>query len=202
MLSKPAVCVFCGANNKLPKEYEESAFKLGETLSLNNFNLATGGGKVGLMKQVIEGHAAGNNSNVTRYGVIPLILQPYDPAHQFIPSENIIWTNGIHANLEAFYSLGEQIVVLPGGFGTLHELMDCLVHNQFGITKKHIYLFNWDNFWDPLLEQFKTMIKIRTLEQMHFDHLIVVSSLDELIKKLKTDKKFNLSQGFDDQHWL
>jgi len=200
-VSSKIVCVFCGANTKLPTEYEAAAFELGTALARNNFSLATGGGKVGLMKQVIEGHAS-THSQTTRYGVIPLVLKPYDPQHYLIPVDNIIWTNSIHSNLESFASLGEHIVVLPGGFGTLHELMDCLVHNQFGLSKKHIYLYNFENFWDPLIAQFKTMIKIRTLEQIHLDHLIIVHSLEELTAKLKSEKKFALSQGFDDQHWL
>jgi uncharacterized protein (TIGR00730 family) len=200
-MSSPIVCVFCGANSKLPRTYEAEAFKVGAALANNGFALATGGGKVGLMKQVIEGHAS-TSSQVTRYGVIPLILKPYEPQHHLIPVENIIWTNSIHGNLENFASLGEHIIVLPGGFGTLHELIDCLVHNQFGLSQKHIYLYNLEDFWDPLLEQFKVMVKVHALEQIHLDHLIVVNSLEQLLHQLKSGKKFNLAQGFDDQHWL
>lgn len=199
--SSRVVCVFCSGDDKAPKEYKDLAFKLGQELANNNLKLLSGGGNNGLMNEVNNGHASINSNKKDRFGVIPKIMREFDVNHPLISTKNLIWSKDVHTRLQTFYKICDDIVILPGGFGTLHELMDCLVLNQFGVIKKRIYLLDIDNYWEPLLNQFKLMVSKRTLQQKHLDHLIVVTSMPELLDSLKSEAVFELSQGFSDGHW-
>ncbi len=194
------VCVFCSGDDKVQEEYKNVAFLLGQELAKNNFKLLSGGGNNGLMNEVNNGHATIAPAT-DRFGVIPEIMREYNVHHALIAEQNLIWAKDVHHRLKTFYDICDDIVVLPGGFGTLHELMDCLVLSQFGVINKRIYLLNIDNYWDAILNQFKVMVSKKTLQQKHLDHLIVVSSVDELLVNLKSEIVNKLSQGFADQHW-
>jgi uncharacterized protein (TIGR00730 family) len=194
------VCVFCGAGGKMDDFYQNQAFILGQTLASNGFSLLTGGANVGMMKQVVDGHAQ-TNPNGLRYGALPYIFKEFNINHPLIPIDNMHWPLDVHERLKIFYDLSDILVVLPGGFGTLNELMDCLVHSQFGLIKKRIFLLNIKNFWDNLLAQFKLMVDEFAVPQKHVDHLVVVKSLDELTEKLKSTKVIELEQGIESERW-
>ncbi len=162
--------------------------------------VVTGGGNNGLMNYVNNGHADVLDGS-KRYGVIPKIMRNLNVHHLKIAEKNLIWSDDVHSRIQKFYELSDNIVVLPGGFGTTHELMDCLVLSQFGVIKKHIYLLNIEGFWDALIAQFKHMVSNNVLQQKHLDHLNVATSLQELIQHLTSEREFNLAQGFTDGHW-
>jgi uncharacterized protein (TIGR00730 family) len=194
------VCVFCGAGGKMPLIYMQAAFKLGQELASNGFALLTGGANVGMMKEVVDGHAA-VISSATRHGVIPKVFAEFNISHPLISVENLIWVDNLHDRLQSFCELADDIVVLPGGFGTLHELMDCLVHSQFGLITKRIFLLNINNFWEGIIAQFQYMVKQKAVQQKHVDHLIVVNSIAELLQLLKSEEKIELFQGIETQRW-
>jgi uncharacterized protein (TIGR00730 family) len=200
MNKTPVVCIYCGANEKIPSAYKDYAYDLGQQLAKNKFGLASGGNNVGLMKSVNDGHANAD-PDMPRYGIVPEEFRRFGLVHELIPEKNLIWVEDLYFRMRSFYELCDEFIVLPGGFGTLHELMDCLVHNQFGIISKRIFLLNFDKFWDPILDQFKVMVAKKALEQAHLDHLIVVNSTQELLPILQTQDTRKLSQGFDDHHW-
>lgn len=195
-----SICVFCSGDEKAPAEYKKLAYDLGVNLAKHNCGLVTGGGSNGLMKQVNDGHAS-INLNMPRYGVIPYVFQEYNLQHPDIHVENLQWVNTTHERLAGMYELCDEVVVLPGGFGTLHELLDCLVHNQFGIIKKRIYLFNIANYWQPFLQQCKLMVEQKTLAPQHFDYIITVNTMDELMAHIKSHQPLQIQQGFADKHW-
>ena len=194
------VCVFCGADQKLSADFKSAAYSLGQNLAQNNFDLVTGGSNTGLMKEVNDGHAQ-FGSDTQRFGVMPEIFKEFDVHHPSVLLENFTWTDSVHTRLAEFYSKCDAIVVLPGGFGTLHELMDSLVHNQFGLMNKQIYLLNLDSFWDHTIAQFKVMVNHQALAQKHLDHLNVVTSISELLIRLCSTKSVSLQQGFADKYW-
>ncbi len=195
-----SICVFCSGDEKAPEEYKKLAFELGTQLAKHNCALVTGGGCNGLMKYVNDGHGS-INLPTPRYGVIPHVFREYELQHPNIGEQNLHWVDTTHQRLSCMYELSEEIVVLPGGFGTLHELLDCLVHNQFGIIKKRIYLFNIANYWQPFLQQCQLMLQQKTLAPQHFAYLTVVNSIEELMEHIKSHQDFKLQQGFTDRHW-
>lgn len=194
------VSVFCGAGGKMSTEFKQTAFNLGYELAKHGFPLVTGGANVGMMKEVVDGHIH-FDINASRRGVIPHIFRKYNIHHTGITTENLIWTLDVHERLQTFYELADIIVVLPGGFGTLHELMDCLVHIQFDLISKRVFLLNLKSFWDPLLEQFKIMVLENAVHQHHVDNLIVADSVPELITQLQENTAPKLVQDIETQRW-
>lgn len=201
-INKPIhkIAVFCGANTKPSDEYKNGAYAVGQALAVHGFALVTGGANLGMMKSVVDGHMA-INPNLDRLGVMPRLFEKYEVQHQDLRADQMIWVDTVNERLQKFYELSDAIVVLPGGYGTLHELMDSLIQNQFGFMLKRIYLFNLFNFWDAIIQQLQHMVVIKTLEQKHLDHLIVVNSCDELIADLSSTTERKLSQGFEEKHW-
>lgn len=195
-----SICVFCSGDDKAPNEYKKLAYDIGVSLAKHNCGLVSGGGRNGLMKQVNDGHAS-VTLNMPRYGVIPHVFKEYNLQHTDINTKNLHWVDTTHERLMGMYKLCDEVIVLPGGFGTLHELLDCLVHNQFGIIKKKIYLFNIANFWDPFLLQCKIMLEQKTLAPHHFEYIIVVNTIEELMENIKSHHPTQIQQGFADLHW-
>jgi uncharacterized protein (TIGR00730 family) len=192
--------VYCGAGGKMSKEFKKIAHTLGFELAKNGFGLVTGGANVGMMKEVVDGHIE-FDLNATRHGVLPSIFREFEIQHTGILPENMRWPEDVHSRLKTFYDLADDIVVLPGGFGTLHELMDCLVHIQFDLIQKRVFLLNFNHFWDGILQQFRVMVEQQAVQQKHVDNLVVVDSVADLIQKLNANIKVRLAQGVEASRW-
>jgi len=180
-----SICVFCSSKDSIEQAYKPIAYNLGKKLANNNFGLVTGGRDSGLMKEVINGHAS-IKSSAPRYAIIPKSLEKHNVLHGSITKSNIIWTEDLHDRLRIFYTKCDAIVVMPGGFGAMQELMDSIENNKFGTIKKPVYILNTDHFWDPTLEQFKNMVAADALQESDLNYFTVVTSVDGLMKQLKT----------------
>lgn len=195
------VAVFCSADNKVSQQFKIAAYSLGQRLSKANFGLVTGGSKTGLMKELIDGYVDQAESTNHLYGIMPYVLAPYDVHHQAIPVENLKRVETLHVRLATFHELADVVIVLPGGFGTLHELMDFLVHNQFALSKKSIILINTDGYWNSLLAQFQVMVDHNLLSSVHLSILQIALTVDECIDIL-INKRFSATgQGLADLYW-
>ena len=200
------VAVFCSADDKASSEYKQVAHKLGRALAKHQLGLITGGSKTGLMKEVVDGYVLASpvRKTVFRNNVHGVMLQAFadfDVHHPSIPSENLKWVDTIHERFTVFHELADVIVVLPGGFGTLHELLDFLVHKQFGLTEKPIILFNSNGYWNPLLLQFQNMITEQLLTDKALAGLQVVDSVDTCMKAIGATENDFPKQGLDDRYW-
>lgn len=196
----PKVAIFCSADDKVSERFKQVAYSLGKQLGSLHCGLITGGSKTGLMKEVVDGYASTAQDLKQLYGVMPQVLMQYNVHHSAIPQENFTWTETMHARLATFHALADVIIILPGGFGTLHELMDFLVHNQFALCKKRIILLNPDGFWDNLLAQFHVMVEQKLLALKHLELLTLVSSEQACIEKLVTEQ-CQAEHGLQTHYW-
>ncbi len=189
------VAVFCSADDKISQKYKNEARALGERLAETDSNLVTGGSKTGLMKEVVDGFLTkGEKERVT--GVLPEVLKAHNVHHEGI--SQLHWVDGMHERLKTFHSLAQAIVVLPGGFGTMHEMLDFLVSNQFGITSQKIILLNTNGFWDFFLKQLEVMQEENILAVKHRNLLQVATSIDQAISLLGTQQ---VAAGLSDKYW-
>ncbi len=207
------VAVFCSADDKVSSEYKQIAHELGAMLAKHQFGLITGGSKTGLMKEVVDGYVLASpvrrkvyrnevddrRSNV--HGVMLQALADFDVHHPSIPPENLQWVDTIHERFTVFRELADVVVVLPGGFGSLHELLDFLVHKQFGLTEKSIILFNSNGYWNPLLSQFQNMITEQLLTEKALAGLQVVDSVEACMKVIGANENASSKQGLHDRYW-
>lgn len=200
VLANHHVGVFCGTDEKIPKFYKDLAFELGTSLAQSGHDLITGGGNSGLMNAVINGFTSEGNTRST-YAVIPSVFKNYNVHHPEIPESNLLWTDTIHERLQAFDKQCDTIVILPGGFGTLHELMDFLVPKQWGLTDKKIIILNANHYWDYLLLQFETMVEKMAVKKNHLDLFIVVTNVKECLDTINSQKDAIQNGSLEDRYW-
>jgi uncharacterized protein (TIGR00730 family) len=140
------VCVYCGSGPGTNPRFVESAIALGKIFAENDVRLVYGGGSVGLMgaiaKSVLEHGGA-----VT--GIIPDFLRARENALTRV--QEMIVTPDMHERKRLMFERSDAFVALPGGVGTLEELVEMLTWQQLGRHAKPILLANVDGFWEPLM---------------------------------------------------
>jgi uncharacterized protein (TIGR00730 family) len=142
-----AVCVYCGSGKGLNPAYVKAAHTLGRSLAERRVGLVYGGGGLGLMGEVARATIA-NGGHVT--GIIPEFLMAKESALEAVAE--LIVTTDMHQRKQLMFDRSDAFVALPGGIGTLEELVEQLTWAQLGRHKKPIILANIDGFWSPFLD--------------------------------------------------
>ncbi len=150
-----SVCVYCGSSDDADPSYLTDAFSIGESFAKAGLKLIYGGGGVGLMGATARGaHSAGGAVQ----GIIPTFLrgreQPFDDV------ETVIVDN-MHERKMMMYERSDAFVVLPGGIGTLEEIVELLSWRRLDLHQKPIVFHNPGGFWDPLFALIRHTIDAR-----------------------------------------
>ena len=147
-LSRPlrSVCVYCGSSETTRPEYLDLATRLGTALAERGLRLVYGGGSIGLMGAVAKS-TLDHGGKVT--GIIPDFLRARENALTRV--QEMIVTPDMHERKRLMFERSDAFVALPGGIGTLEELVEQLTWQQLGRHSKPVLLANIDNFWEPLL---------------------------------------------------
>jgi uncharacterized protein (TIGR00730 family) len=140
------VCVYCGSGPGTNPAFMKSATAFGRTLAENGVGLVYGGGSIGLMGAVATG-ALDHGGRVT--GIIPEFLTMRENALR--RAQELIVTRNMHERKQLMFDRSDAFVALPGGIGTLEELVEQLTWAQLGRHAKPILLANIEGFWEPLL---------------------------------------------------
>jgi uncharacterized protein (TIGR00730 family) len=146
------VCVYCGSGPGTNPRFVEAAVALGKALAENGVGLVYGGGSIGLMGAVATS-TLDHGGTVT--GIIPDFLTKRENA--LARAQELIVTHDMHERKRLMFERSDAFVALPGGIGTLEELVEQLTWQQLGRHSKPILLANIENFWEPLLELFAHM---------------------------------------------
>jgi uncharacterized protein (TIGR00730 family) len=140
------VCVYCGSGAGNNPRFIEAASTFGRLLAENGIRLVYGGGSLGLMGAVANG-ALDHGGIVT--GIIPEFLNSRERMLSRV--QELIVTPDMHERKRLMFERSDAFVALPGGVGTLEELVEQLTWQQLGRHAKPVLLANIDNFWEPLL---------------------------------------------------
>jgi uncharacterized protein (TIGR00730 family) len=141
------VCVFCGASSGRLPAYAEAARAFGSALGRRGLGLVYGGGRVGLMGALADAALAAGAEAV---GVIPQDLVDRELAHGGLTDLRIV--GSLHERKALMAELADGFVALPGGFGTLDELLEQLTWSQLGLHAKAVGLLDVEGYWRPLIE--------------------------------------------------
>ena len=139
------ICVYCGSSPGTDPGFVDAARSFGAILAKNGIGLIYGGGTVGMMgtlAQSVLDHGG------TATGVIPKFLMTRERPAQGV--NNLIVTDDMHERKRTMFEMADAFVALPGGIGTLEELVEQLTWAQLGRHRKPILLANVQGFWDPL----------------------------------------------------
>ena len=173
------IAVYCGSSVGFNKIYKEEAVKLGSYFAKNNIGLVYGGGKIGIMG-VLADSMIKNNGEVI--GVIPAFLRLEEVAHSEI--SQMIVTKTMSKRKVKISKMVDGYIALPGGFGTLDEIMEALTLGQLGIEQKPVGILNTNGFFNHLIEQLDVMVTEGFLKRSNKEMLIVSNSIEDLISKM------------------
>jgi len=140
------VCVYCGSGPGTNHHFIEAAIALGKALAESGIRLVYGGGSIGLMGAVATS-VLDHGGAVT--GIIPDFLTSRE--HALTRVQEMIVTPDMHERKRLMFERSDAFVALPGGIGTLEELVEQLTWQQLGRHSKPILIANIDGFWEPLL---------------------------------------------------
>ncbi|ABB23771.1 TIGR00730 family Rossman fold protein [Pelodictyon luteolum] len=169
-----SVTVYCSSSNNAPREYFEAAASLGRTFALHGIELVFGGGKVGLMGCIAD--AVMENKGRVK-GVIPRFLEEREVAHQGLSELLVVET--MHERKMKLAEWGDAYLVLPGGFGTLDELIEVITWRHLGHHRKPIVLLNLNGFWNTLLGFFRQIAAEGMVPEGYLGYYTVCDTTEE-----------------------
>ena len=138
------ICVYCGSGPGSDPAFVAAARALGAILADNGIGLVYGGGSVGLMGELADAVLDRGGKVI---GIIPTFLKNREHAN---PRGEVIVTRDMHERKQRMFDEADAFVALPGGVGTLEEVVEQMTWAQLGRHKKPILLANIQRFWDPL----------------------------------------------------
>jgi uncharacterized protein (TIGR00730 family) len=175
-----AVCVYCGSGPGSNPNFVKTARNFGRILAENDIRLIYGGGSIGLMGAIAES-AVDHGGQVT--GIIPEFLKAREM--MFRRAQEVIVTRDMHERKRLMFERADAFVALPGGVGTLEELVEQLTWAQLGHHKKPILIANIDGFWDPLCALFDHMREMQFIRAGLTVAPLIVDQAEEILPALQ-----------------
>jgi uncharacterized protein (TIGR00730 family) len=174
------ICVYCGSGPGNDPAYIKAAREFGKILAKNGIGLVYGGGNVGLMGEIAHAVLA-EGGTVT--GIIPEFLVAREHAKGNV--DHLIVTRDMHERKRKMFELADAFVALPGGVGTLEELVEQLTWAQLGRHKKPILVANIKGFWNPLCALIDHMKRIQFIrDDLNFE-LLVADEVADILPMLQ-----------------
>ena len=171
------ISVFCGAHFGKSPEYKIAAEQIGKLMAEKNLEVIFGGGNVGLMK-VVADTAIENGGKVT--GITLRSLHEFELTNPII-NETII-TNSLFERKEKFLDMSDAFIVLPGGVGSMDELLEVMVSNQLGGINKPLGLLNIDGYYDGFLEWLQRSVDDEFVSIENQKQVLVSNNAEELLE--------------------
>ena len=176
-----AICVYCGSNPGADPAFVTAAHGLGKVLAENGIRLVYGGGSIGLMGAV-AGAMMKHGGAAT--GIIPEFLTEQERPRR--RGQELIVTGDMHERKRTMFERADAFVALPGGLGTLEELVEQLTWAQLGRHKKPILVANINGFWDPLLGLMAHMRALGLVPPpVDGVDLLVADRIEDILPKLR-----------------
>ncbi len=174
------LCVYCASSDRIDPQYSEVATLLGHEMVRQGWGLVYGGGKVGLMGAVAR---AVKTSGGHVVGVIPDFMKVKELAYDEADEMHTVVT--MRERKLMMETRADAFLALPGGWGTLEELMEILTLRQLDVLRKPVVIFNQNGFYDELLRFFDRMIGERFNRPVNLKLFSVATTVDEVFVQLK-----------------
>jgi hypothetical protein len=175
-----ALCVYCGSSPGTDPAFVETARSFGKILAENEIRLVYGGGSTGLMGALASA-VLDHGGEVT--GIIPEFLTQRERPRR-LPQELIV-TRDMHDRKWRMFERADGFVALPGGIGTLEEVVEQLTWVQLGRHKKPVLIANINGYWDPLLELLAHMRAQNFVPPALRVDFLVASRVEDILPKMR-----------------
>lgn len=176
-----SVCVYCGSSSQVPAAYFEAARTLGKLLAGKRIRCIYGAGGQGLMGTLAD-TVMQNGGEIT--GIIPQFMCDNGWCHPALKEVEI--TSDIHSRKKRMATLADGVIALPGGCGTLEELLEIITWKQLGLHTKPIVLLNTDGYYDPLITLLNRAVEQRFMRTEHRRIWQIAATPEEAVEALYT----------------
>jgi uncharacterized protein (TIGR00730 family) len=173
------LCVYCSSSDRLDPKYGVAADALGREMVARGWGLVYGGGKTGLMGTVARAVKEAGGRVV---GVIPEFMKARELA--FDAADELVTVITMRERKLLMETRADAFVTLPGGWGTLEEIMEILTLRQLDVVKKPCVFLNQDGFYDPLLQLFDTMLREKFFKPSNLDLFRVARTVPEVFAQI------------------
>ncbi len=174
-----SVCVYCASSSKIKSAYFEAAQELGRLLAQHDMRCVCGAGNQGLMGAVADS-VLDNGGRVL--GVIPQFMIDEGWCHPRL-TETIV-TDDMHERKERMAQEADAVIALPGGCGTMEELVEIITWKQLGLFLNPIVILNIDGYYTPLIEMLQRAMDENFMRPEHATMWQVVSTPQEAIEAM------------------
>jgi len=175
------VCVYCGSGPGTNPRFVEAAIALGKALAENGMRLVYGGGSIGLMGAIATS-VLDHGGTVT--GIIPDFLTSRENVLKRV--QELVVTPDMHERKRLMFERSDAFVALPGGIGTLEELVEQLTWQQLGRHSKPVLLANIDGFWEPLLALLAHMRATEFIRPSLSVDILKAERVEEILPRLRS----------------
>ena len=179
MTSIRSICVYCGSSDGRGEIYLRAGRELGRSLAENDLRLVYGGGTKGIMGAVALGTSEAGGRIL---GIIPRFLIGKETSGPVqIPNLELVLTDDMHVRKHKMFEESDAFVALPGGIGTLEEVIEIMTWAQLGQHSKPIVFANIGGFWDPVLALLDHMKQEGFLHSLQRVRPLVVDQADQIV---------------------
>lgn len=176
MIHPKKICVYCGSSTQVNPVYFETARKLGEFFAKNEIEAIYGGGSIGLMGTLADSILENNGKII---GIIPRFMVEENWEHNNLSELIIVET--MHERKEKMAFMSDAAVALPGGCGTMEELLEVITWKQLGIFTKPIVIVNTNNYFDHLIAMLEKAVNENFMRELHKNIWTVVENAEQVL---------------------
>src|SRR6478752_5300340 len=174
-----SICVYCGSRPGRDPSHIAAGRELGKSIAESGLRLVYGGGTKGIMGAVASG-VLSHGGHVT--GIIPEFLVDMEATrHSLGQLDELIITPDMHTRKHKMFERSDAFVTLPGGIGTLEEIVEIMTWAQLGRHEKPMVFANIGGFWDPMLSLVNHMRAEGFIHRAHLVQPMVISDVDDIV---------------------
>jgi uncharacterized protein (TIGR00730 family) len=180
-MSMKTVCVYCASSTQIDSKYFQAASRLGSIFANAGVQVVFGGGCTGLMGALADSVLEAGG---TITGVIPQFM--CDEAWHHESLSELLVVDTMHERKEKMARMADAVVALPGGCGTLEELLEAITWKQLGIITSPIIILNTDGYYDALIEMLDKAVAERFMRDVHATMWSVVASPEDVLLAIES----------------
>ena len=179
------ICVYCSSSAKIDKSYFKATEKLAKEFVKNNVEVVFGGGAIGLMGKLAD-TIIENKGKIK--GIMPRFMNEVEWAHKKV--EDFELTDTMHERKAKFLENIDGLVALPGGSGTLEELLEAITLKRLGQFTKPIVILNTNGYYEPLKQMLEKCVTEKFMHKKHLEIWSFVKEPEEVLEKINTSKNW------------
>ena len=178
-VTRRAVCVYCASSRTAHADYRLAARRLGEVLAGAGITIVYGGGAAGSMGALADGALEAGGRVI---GILPRFMADLEWGHPGLSDLQLV--EDLRTRKHLMLTLSQAAIALPGGSGTLEELLEAITLKRLGLYLNPIVLINTRGFFDPLLEVLRRAVAEHFMDTRHLSMWQVVATPDEIPQAL------------------